>query len=210
MKEAAPAGGPADCLICHQTWAGLCRLILPLYFAVLFGAIAQGQMGQLGTVVLRVLDGELLNSSALGLKAFLPTHATPAPFEEDARGLPTLRRFGPEQGTERHSGGILLRSPWFPRSITSTTQAACWFLSNSHHETVAHERNSSSRRCRARGQVEEVSMQDAKTYHQYAADCRRMASTMNVNDRKILLKMADAWDERAKEAERLKKTRADN
>ncbi len=34
-------------------------------------------------------------------------------------------------------------------------------------------------------------MQDAKTYHQYAADCRRMASTMNVNDGKILLKMAD-------------------
>ena len=53
-------------------------------------------------------------------------------------------------------------------------------------------------------------MQDAKTYHQYAADCRRMASTMNVNDRKILLNMADAWDERAKEAERLEKTRADN
>jgi hypothetical protein len=37
-----------------------------------------------------------------------------------------------------------------------------------------------------------------------------MASTMNVNDRKILLKMADAWDERAKEAERLEKTRAEN
>ena len=53
-------------------------------------------------------------------------------------------------------------------------------------------------------------MQDAKTYHQYAADCRRMASTMNVNDGKILLKMADAWDERAKEAERLEKTRADD
>jgi len=48
-------------------------------------------------------------------------------------------------------------------------------------------------------------MQDAKTYHQYAADCRRMASTMNANDRKILLKMADAWDERAKEAERLER-----
>jgi len=27
-------------------------------------------------------------------------------------------------------------------------------------------------------------MQDAKTYYQYAANCRRMASTMNVNDRK--------------------------
>ena len=53
-------------------------------------------------------------------------------------------------------------------------------------------------------------MQDAKTYHQYAADCRRMASTMNVNDGKILLQMADAWDDRAKEAERLEKTRAEN
>jgi hypothetical protein len=53
-------------------------------------------------------------------------------------------------------------------------------------------------------------MQDAKTYHQYAADCRRMASTMNVKDGKILLKMADAWDERAKEAERLEKARGEN
>jgi hypothetical protein len=46
-------------------------------------------------------------------------------------------------------------------------------------------------------------MQDAKTYRQYAADCRRIARTMNVNDGKILLRMADAWNERAKEAERL-------
>jgi hypothetical protein len=38
------------------------------------------------------------------------------------------------------------------------------------------------RRCRARGRVDEISMQDAKTYYQYAANCRRMASTMNVND----------------------------
>jgi hypothetical protein len=52
-------------------------------------------------------------------------------------------------------------------------------------------------------------MQDAKTYQLYAADCRRMASTMNVNDGKILLNMADAWDERATEAERLQETRAD-
>jgi hypothetical protein len=68
----------------------------------------------------------------------------------------------------------------------STTQAARWFLSNSHRETVEHEWNS-SRRCCARGQVEEVSTHDAKTYLQYAANCRRMASAMNVNDRKILL-----------------------
>ena len=184
-------------------------------FAALFAAIAQGQTSRPGTVVVRVLDGEFSpgvrsQPSGSGLKAFLPTPSMLAPSEEDARGPPKLRRFGPEQGIGRHSGGVLLRLPLFPRSKTSTKQAACWFLSNSHHETVEHERNSSSRRCRARGQVEEVSMQDAKTYHQYAADCRRMASTMNVNDGKILLKMADAWDERAKEAERLEKTRAEN
>ena len=45
-------------------------------------------------------------------------------------------------------------------------------------------------------------MKDAKTYREYAADCMRMAKTMNRADREILLKMAEAWEDRAREAER--------
>jgi hypothetical protein len=150
-----------------------------------------------------------LNPSALGLKAFLPTHAKSSPSEEDARGLPTLRRFSQSKPLDGIAA-VFFCARHYPSFKNFDRATSLLVLSNSHHETVEHERNSSSRRCRARGQVEEVSMQDAKTYHQYAADCRRMASTMNVNDGKILLKMADAWDERAKEAERLEKTRAEN
>ena len=36
-------------------------------------------------------------------------------------------------------------------------------------------------------------MPEAKTYRQYAADCRRLAKTMNQKDGAILLKMAEAW-----------------
>ena len=45
-------------------------------------------------------------------------------------------------------------------------------------------------------------MKDAKTYREYAADCIRMAKQMNPNDKQALLKMAQAWEERAREAER--------
>jgi hypothetical protein len=45
-------------------------------------------------------------------------------------------------------------------------------------------------------------MKDAKTYREYAADCVRMAKMMNLTDREALLKMAEAWEERAREAER--------
>jgi hypothetical protein len=45
-------------------------------------------------------------------------------------------------------------------------------------------------------------MKDAKTYRQYAADCIRIARSMNPKDREALLKMAEAWEERAREAER--------
>lgn len=49
-------------------------------------------------------------------------------------------------------------------------------------------------------------MKDAKTYRQYAADCRRMAQTMNAKkDRDTLLKMAQVWEERADDAERAEK-----
>jgi hypothetical protein len=52
--------------------------------------------------------------------------------------------------------------------------------------------------------VEEADMKDAKTYREYAADCRRMAQLMNQKDREVLLKMAQAWEDRALEAERRK------
>ena len=46
-------------------------------------------------------------------------------------------------------------------------------------------------------------MKDAKTYRQYAADCRRMAQTMSSKkDSDVLLKMAHVWEERAAEADR--------
>ena len=48
-------------------------------------------------------------------------------------------------------------------------------------------------------------MKDAKTYREYAADCIRMARSMNPADREVLLKMAEAWEDRAREAERANK-----
>jgi hypothetical protein len=52
-------------------------------------------------------------------------------------------------------------------------------------------------------------MQDAKTYRQYANDCRRIAQTMNANDKAMMLEMAKVWDERAEEAERMEKNKGD-
>ena len=45
-------------------------------------------------------------------------------------------------------------------------------------------------------------MLEAKTYRQYAADCMRIAEKMDSKDKQILLKIADAWNMRAEEAER--------
>lgn len=45
-------------------------------------------------------------------------------------------------------------------------------------------------------------MKDAKTYREYAADCIRIARLMNPADKEALLKMAEAWEDRAREAER--------
>ena len=45
-------------------------------------------------------------------------------------------------------------------------------------------------------------MKDAKTYREYAADCRRMAKQAQPKDKEALIKMAEAWEERAQEAER--------
>ena len=50
-------------------------------------------------------------------------------------------------------------------------------------------------------QAEETEMKDAKTYREYAADCRRMAKLMSSKDKDVLMKMAEAWDERAREAD---------
>jgi hypothetical protein len=53
--------------------------------------------------------------------------------------------------------------------------------------------------------AEEANMKDAKTYREYAADCIRMAKLMSPKDKEALLKMAEAWEERAREAERQEK-----
>jgi hypothetical protein len=53
--------------------------------------------------------------------------------------------------------------------------------------------------------AEEAEMKDAKTYREYAADCIRIAKGMNPKDREALLKMAEAWEDRAREAERSSK-----
>jgi len=48
-------------------------------------------------------------------------------------------------------------------------------------------------------------MKDAKTYREYAADCIRIAQSMDARDRETLLKMAEAWEDRAREVERNEK-----
>jgi hypothetical protein len=53
--------------------------------------------------------------------------------------------------------------------------------------------------------AEEAEMKNAMTYREFAADCIRIAQTMSANDRQILLKMAEAWEDRAREAERHEK-----
>lgn len=48
-------------------------------------------------------------------------------------------------------------------------------------------------------------MHEAKTYEEYAKDCRRLAATAkNEKDKDVLLKIAAAWDEQAKLAARKK------
>jgi hypothetical protein len=55
----------------------------------------------------------------------------------------------------------------------------------------------------------EDEMQNSNTYRQYADDCRRIAETMNAKDKAIMLEMAKVWEERAEDAERMEKTKAD-
>jgi hypothetical protein len=54
----------------------------------------------------------------------------------------------------------------------------------------------------AKGNMLRTVMLEAKTYRQYAADCIRIAEKMDVKDKQILLKIAEAWNMRADEADR--------
>jgi hypothetical protein len=42
----------------------------------------------------------------------------------------------------------------------------------------------------------------ARTYREYKAECIRIAQSMSAKDKETLLKMAEAWEDRAREAER--------
>lgn len=41
-------------------------------------------------------------------------------------------------------------------------------------------------------------MQEAESYREYAADCRRLAERTNNGDKAILLRIAEAWDQQAR------------
>jgi hypothetical protein len=43
---------------------------------------------------------------------------------------------------------------------------------------------------------------DAKKFHQYAAECHRLAERASEKDRKVLMEIAQAWIACAEEAER--------
>lgn len=55
--------------------------------------------------------------------------------------------------------------------------------------------------------AEAQEMQDAKTYRQYAQDCRRIAETMSAKDKSVLLEMAKVWEDRAVDADRSEKNK---
>ena len=51
------------------------------------------------------------------------------------------------------------------------------------------------------GLYRRLSLSEVERYKQYAKDCVRIASTMSGADRQTLLKIAEAWEGRAREAE---------
>jgi len=57
----------------------------------------------------------------------------------------------------------------------------------------------------ARASTEEAALLESQKYRQYAADCVRMAQTMNAKDKQRLLDIAAAWNARAQEAEQREK-----
>ena len=48
-------------------------------------------------------------------------------------------------------------------------------------------------------------MLESEKYRQYAEDCIRIAEKMDAKDKQILLDIAQAWDMRAREAEKREK-----
>jgi hypothetical protein len=52
-------------------------------------------------------------------------------------------------------------------------------------------------------------MTDLEMYREYAADCIRIAQSMNVEDRETLLKMAQAWEDLIREAEQREETESE-
>ena len=52
-------------------------------------------------------------------------------------------------------------------------------------------------------------MNDLKMYREYAADCIRIAQSMNAEDRETLLKMAQTWEDLVREAERREETESE-
>jgi len=46
-------------------------------------------------------------------------------------------------------------------------------------------------------------MQEAEKYREYAADCRRLAEKANEDDKQVLMKIAEAWEQQARLAETL-------
>jgi len=52
-------------------------------------------------------------------------------------------------------------------------------------------------------------MNDLKMYREFAADCIRMAQSMNAEDRETLLKMAQAWEALVRAAERREETESE-
>ena len=49
-------------------------------------------------------------------------------------------------------------------------------------------------------------MTELEMYREYAADCIRIAQSMNAEDRETLLKMAQAWEDLIREAEQREET----
>jgi hypothetical protein len=52
-------------------------------------------------------------------------------------------------------------------------------------------------------------MTDVKTFREYAAECIRIAQSMNDEDRAALLEMAEAWEDLARAAERREHTESE-
>lgn len=45
-------------------------------------------------------------------------------------------------------------------------------------------------------------MKESEKFRQHARDCVRMAEKMNADDRRMLLKIAEVWEMRAREVEK--------